>query len=31
MGLKVRELSKAQSLAEKHSELIIQKWREHLD
>lgn len=30
-GLKVRELSKAQSLAEKHSELIIQKWREHLD
>jgi hypothetical protein len=30
-GLKVRELSKAQSLAEKHRELIIQKWHEHLD
>ncbi|HET7237774.1 MAG TPA: DUF4160 domain-containing protein [Terrimicrobiaceae bacterium] len=30
-GLKVRELSKAQSLAEKHQELIIQKWHEHLD
>jgi Domain of unknown function (DUF4160) len=30
-GLKVRELSKAQGLAEKHQELIIQKWHEHLD
>ena len=30
-GLKVRELSKAQSLAERHQELIIQKWHEHLD
>jgi hypothetical protein len=30
-GLKVRELSKAQSLAEKHQALIIQKWHEHLD
>ena len=30
-GLKVRELSKAQDLAEKHQELIIQNWHEHLD
>lgn len=30
-GLKVRELSKAQSLAEQHEQLIIQKWHEHLD
>lgn len=30
-GLKVRELSKAQSLAEKHEGLIMQKWYEHLD
>lgn len=30
-GFKVRELSKAEGLAEKHQELIIQKWHEHLD
>jgi hypothetical protein len=30
-GLKVRELSKAQVLAERHQALIIQKWHEHLD
>jgi Domain of unknown function (DUF4160) len=30
-GLKVRELSKAQSLAEKHQALMIQKWHEYLD
>jgi hypothetical protein len=30
-GLKVRELSKAEALAEEHRELIIQKWHEHLN
>ena len=29
-GLKVKELSKAQELAEHHKEIIIQKWHEHL-
>ncbi|MGB0335008.1 MAG: DUF4160 domain-containing protein [Opitutales bacterium] len=28
-GLKVKELSKAQSLAESHKDLIIEKWNEH--
>ena len=31
LGLKVRELSRAQKLAEEHQGLIIQKWHEHLD
>lgn len=31
LGLKVRELSHAQELAEQHRQLIIQKWHEHLD
>ena len=30
-GLKVRELSKAQMLAEENKELIIQKWHEYFD
>jgi hypothetical protein len=30
-GLKVKELSKAETLAEEHRELIIQKWHEHLN
>lgn len=30
-GLKVRELARAQELAEKQKELIIRKWHEHLD
>ena len=30
-GLKVRELSKAEELAESHKELIIQKWNEHIN
>lgn len=30
-GLKVKELAKAQELAEQHKELIIDKWHEHLD
>ena len=29
-GLKVKELSKAQSLAEAHKKLIVEKWNEHL-
>jgi len=29
-GLKVRELSRAQELAEERKEFIIQKWHEHL-
>ena len=29
-GLKVRELSRAQELAEEHQELIVRKWNEHL-
>ena len=31
IGLKVRELSRAQELAEGHRQIIIQKWHEHLD
>jgi hypothetical protein len=31
LGLKVRELSRAQELAEEHRQLIIEKWHEHLD
>lgn len=30
-GLKVRELSKAEQLAEEHQQLIIEKWHEYLD
>ncbi len=30
-GLKVRELTKAEALAEEHRELIIRKWHEHLN
>jgi len=30
-GLKVKELSKAQSLAEANQQLIIDKWNEHLN
>jgi len=30
-GLKVRELSKAEALAEENRELIIRKWHEHLN
>ena len=30
-GLKVKELSKAQSLAEANQKLILEKWNEHLD
>ena len=30
-GLKIKELSKAQQLAEENKELIIQKWHEHLE
>ena len=30
-GLKVRELAKAQRLAEEHRELIIQKWHKNID
>ncbi|MBV9659454.1 MAG: DUF4160 domain-containing protein [Verrucomicrobia bacterium] len=29
-GLKVRELAKAQELAEENRQLIIRKWHEHL-
>jgi hypothetical protein len=29
-GLKVRELAKAETLAEEHREVIIRKWHEHL-
>lgn len=29
-GLKVKELAKAQSLAESHKQLIVEKWNEHL-
>ena len=31
IGLKVRELSRAQELAKKHRQIIIQKWHEYLD
>jgi hypothetical protein len=30
-GLKIKELSKAQQLAEENKQLIIQKWHEHLE
>jgi len=30
-GLKVRELAKAEELADAHRELIIQKWHEHIN
>ena len=30
-GLKLRELSKAEKLAEENKKLIIKKWHEHLD
>jgi len=30
VGLKVRELAQAQTLAEEHRELIIEKWYEHI-
>ena len=30
-GLKVKELSKAQSLAEANQQLIIEQWNEHLN
>jgi hypothetical protein len=29
-GLKIKELSKAQQLAEENKQLIIEKWHEHL-
>ncbi|MDP9004033.1 MAG: hypothetical protein M3N12_04505 [Verrucomicrobiota bacterium] len=29
-GLKIRELSKAQQLAEENKQLIIEKWHDHL-
>jgi hypothetical protein len=30
IGLKVRELAKAENLAEAHRNLIIEKWNEHI-
>ena len=30
-GLKVKELSKAENLAEEHRTLIIEKWNEHFN
>jgi hypothetical protein len=30
-GLKLRELSKAEKVAEENKKLIIEKWHEHLD
>ena len=30
-GLKVKELARAEALAEAHRELIIRTWHEHLD
>lgn len=30
IGLKVKELAKAESLAEEHRNLIIEKWNEHI-
>ncbi len=29
-NMKMRELSKAQTLAEEHRQLIVEKWHEHL-
>ena len=31
VGLKTKELSKAEDLATEHQELIVQKWHEHFD
>lgn len=31
IGLKVKELSKAEGLAQSHKTLIIQKWNEHIN
>ena len=31
VGLKTRELNRAEKLAENHRELIIQKWHEYFD
>lgn len=31
LGLKMRELARAEELAEAHRQLIIDKWHEHLD
>jgi hypothetical protein len=31
VGLKVRELKKAEDLAREHQDLIIQRWHEHFD
>ena len=31
VGLKTKELSKAEEFAESHKELIIQKWHEYFD
>ena len=31
LGLKMRELARAQELADSHRQLIIDKWHEHLD
>ncbi len=31
VGLKTKQLSKAEDLAESHRELIIQKWHEYFD
>lgn len=30
-GLKVKELARAQILAEEHQQLIVEKWHEHFD
>ena len=30
-GLKVKELARAEELAQQHRELILQKWHEHVD
>jgi hypothetical protein len=30
-GLKVRDLSRAEQLAQAHQQLIVEKWYEHLD
>ena len=30
-GFKVKELARAEELAQQHRELIIQKWHEHID
>lgn len=29
-GLKIQELARAQSLAEEHRQLIVEKWHEHI-